>query len=290
MKLTQPKKYSGRWFTSVEIDMINELISANPNSNRSKLSKMVCEKFSWYKVNGGLKDMSCRVAMIKMNLDQLIALPAPTQRKKPIRSFLKRTSACDPQPDIFVKIHEIEEINLSLVNKTNSHLWNEYVERYHYLGYKPLPGAQLRYFIFSGKQCLGLFGFGASAWKTAPRDNYIEWNSSVRESNLHLIVNNARFLIFPWVKIPNLASKALSLVTKQIAKEWMSRYHYRPLLLETFVDIERFKGTCYKAANWIYLGETQGRGKKGSNKATLPVKSIWVYPLNKNFKHLLLAG
>lgn len=173
------------------------------------------------------------------------------------------------------------------MKKSTSRLWNEYIDRYHYLGYKPLPGAQLRYFVYAGERLVALLGFGAAAWTTAARDNYIGWTNELRLERLHLVVNNARFLILPWVKVAHLGSKILSLAAKRIATDWYTRYHYRPLLLETFVDTTRFKGTCYRAANWQYLGETTGRGKKGGNKAALPVKSVWVYPLDKHAKNKL---
>ncbi len=156
------------------------------------------------------------------------------------------------------------------------------------LGYKPLPGAQLRYFACSESRILALLGFGAAAWKTAPRDRFIGWRPSERERNLQLIVNNARFLILPWVESKNLASKLLAMAARQLPEDWHDRYAYRPVLLETFVDTGRFTGACYKAANWIHVGQTQGRGKLDRDrKADLPTKSIWLYPLSKHFRRSL---
>ena len=169
-----------------------------------------------------------------------------------------------------------------------SQLWNELIERYHYLGHKPLPGAQLRYFVFSGSRLLAIMGFVASAWSVAGRDCYIGWTAKQRKSNLHLIVNNARFLILPWVHSRNLASKILSLACKQIRDDWQARYNYSPVLLETFVEIDRFRGTCYRAANWMQVGITQGRGKlEKSMQGKLPKKYILLYPLVKDFKEQL---
>jgi hypothetical protein len=180
---------------------------------------------------------------------------------------------------------------LQLVEKADSALWNEYIDRYHYLGYTPLPGAQLRYFVKSGTQILALLGFGAAAWKTAPRDSYIDWDAGTRKRNLHLIVNNARFLILPWVRSRNLASKILSMVSRRIVADWQQKYNYEPVLLETFVEKARFQGTCYKAANWIYVGDTQGRGKLDvHNEYKLPVKGIYLYPLRKDFRKRLIEG
>ena len=175
-----------------------------------------------------------------------------------------------------------------MVAKSTSALWNEYIERYHYLGYKTLPGAQLRYFITAGKQIVALTGFGAAAWQTAPRDQFIGWNHDQRKKNLNLIANNARFLILPWVNSKNLASKILSLTSQCLPNNWEERYNVRPVLLESFVEKNRFSGTCYKAANWINVGQTKGRGKLGpAGKISVPIKDIWVYPLRKNFRVLL---
>jgi len=146
----------------------------------------------------------------------------------------------------------------------------------------------LRYFIYTGEQLVALTGFGAAAWQTAPRDNYIGWNHDQRKKNLNLIVNNARFLILPWIKSKNLASKILSLTARRLPDDWLERYNIRPLLLESFVEKKRFAGTCYRAANWKLCGQTKGRGKlEPAGKISVPIKDVWVYPLNKNFRCIL---
>ena len=163
-----------------------------------------------------------------------------------------------------------------------------YLDRYHYLKYTSLPGAQIKYFVYSGDDLLALLGFGAAAWRVAPRDWYIDWSEEKRKENLHLVINNARFLILPWVYSKNLASKILGMVSRQIADDWQKQYNYRPVLLETFVEKQRFSGTCYKAANWKNVGTTKGRGKKDRfNEANLPKKDIFMYPLEKNFRSML---
>jgi hypothetical protein len=186
-------------------------------------------------------------------------------------------------------VHTLPPLQLKLVHqRDDSRLWNEYIHRYHYLGYAPLPGAQLRYFITCGDKFLALLGFGASAWQCAPRDQFIGWQHDQRKKNLHLIVNNARFLILPWVKSKNLASKILAIAAKRLPADWQARYKYRPVLLETFVEQNRFAGTCYKAANWTCVGQTKGRGKLGpAGKQSVPIKDIWLYPLAQNFRRLL---
>lgn len=283
-------RYCGREFTVTDVELIRRLLADTPGINRSKLSRFFCEAVEWRKVDGGLKEMSCRVAMLRMYRDGHIELPLP---QKPANNHLKkgrRTLLALPQPEVNKKAGEYT-LTLELVEKATSALWNEYIDRYHYLGYRPLPGAQLRYFIKSDDQVLALLGFGAAAWKTAPRDSYIDWDAETRKRNLHLIVNNARFLILPWVRSRNLASTILSMVSRRIVSDWREKYNYEPVLLETFVEKERFQGTCYKAANWIYVGDTQGRGKLDvHNEYKLPIKSIWLYPLKKDFRKRLIEG
>jgi len=161
-------------------------------------------------------------------------------------------------------------------------------KRYHYLGHKPLPGAQLRYIVYSGDQPIALRGFGAAAWMSAPRDRYIGWTHEQRKRNLSLIVNNARFSILPWIQSKNLASMLLAKAAKRLPHRWQDVSGYRPVLLETFVEKPRFRGTCYKAANWIYRGQTKGRGKLGpAGKQSVPIKDLWVYPRDRRFRETL---
>ena len=282
-------RYCGRDFSSTELDRIRSLIKHHPQFNRSRLSREVCAMFHWLKPDGKLKDMSCRVAMLRMHNDGRICLPPPTRIKHPVRK-VDPTSATDPQDSVVCSVELLPELHFKIVTRKNSALWNEYIERYHYLGYTPLPGAQIRYFIYAGEQLVALTGFGAAAWQTAPRDNFIGWNHDQRKKNLHLIVNNARFLILPWIKSKNLASKILSLTARQLPGDWLERYNTRLLLLESFVEKKRFAGTCYRAANWKLCGETQGRGKLGpAGKISVPIKDIWVYPLKKKFRYILKA-
>ena len=272
-------RYCGREFTEREMDLIGRLIATG--SNRQKLSRMFCEETGWRKPDGGLKEMSCKVAFLKMHREGRIVLPPPLKSannhlKKPKERVL-------PLPD---KPAGRCDLDIVLVDTRTSALWNAYIDRYHYLGYTPLPGAQLRYFIRSEGQILALLGFSAAAWKVAPRDEAIGWDAETRKKNLHLVVNNARFLIL--VRHKNLASRILSTAARRIASDWRARYGYEPVLLETFVEKERFTGACYKASNWILVGDTKGRGKldvRHEHKA--PVKSVWLYPLKKDFKKWL---
>jgi hypothetical protein len=180
-------------------------------------------------------------------------------------------------------------LRLHLVTGSSaSRLWNEYIQRYHYLGYTPLAGSQLRYNVFAGEQLVALLSFGASAWKLAERERFIGWTELQRSKNLQLVVNNARFLILPWIQSKGLASKILSMSARQLPQHWQQRYGYRPVMLETFVESQRHRGTCYRAANWIHVGQTAGRGKKcPTHRQIIPIKDLWLYPLRKDFATIL---
>jgi hypothetical protein len=283
-----PKRYSGSVFAAQQIERIRALIREHPQASRQQLSYRVCEVFGWRKSDGSLKDMSCRVALLRMHREGLIELPVPRHKVNPCRAFAQRTAQAQPGPRFEAVVHELDDLRLEPVERQSSALWNEYIDRYHYLGYKPLPGAQLRYFAYAGDRPVGLLGFGAAAWKTGPRDAWIGWSREQRQRNLGGVVNNARFLIVPWVCVASLASKLLSMASRVLPQDWEGRYGYRPVLLETFVEAERFAGTCYRAASWTCVGQTQGRGKLGDHRlGPVPVKTVWVYPLARDFREQL---
>jgi len=283
------KRYCGRDFTELELDQIRTLIAEDPTRTRADLSRLTCQALAWFKADGGLKEMSCRVAMLRMAEHGLITLPPP--RCKPPRQNIQFTSQTEPHVPITEPVHALPPVQLCpVVHRDHSRLWNEYIQRYHYLGHKPLPGAQLRYFVTIDQHIVAALGFGAAAWQTAPRDQFIGWSHEQRQNNLALIVNNARFLIMPWVKSKNLASKILAMVARRLPEHWENQYGIRPVLLETFVDTERFTGACYRAANWIYVGKTKGRGKLGpAGKQSVSIKDIWLYPLCRQFKKPLTS-
>ena len=277
-------RYCGREFTEEEIQWIRRLIEASPGINRTQVSVRFCEHVGWRKPDGALKDMSCRVALLRMERDGLLQLPARQAGHTPPYKRVQWSLLTEPQAELTGRAGDLD-LHFELVTERTSVLWNEYIDRYHYLGYKPLPGAQLRYFIKSEEDILALLGFGAAAWKTAPRDEYIGWSAEQRKKNLHLVVNNARFLILPWVRVAHLASKLLAMAARALPAHWEGRYGYRPVLLETYVEAARFTGTCYRAANWTCVGQTQGRGKLGDHRlGQVPVKTVWVYPLAKDFR------
>jgi transposase len=284
------RSFCGREFGKSEIECIREVIAEDTTRRRSGIARVACEQLQWYRPDGGLKTASMNQVLVKMEAEGLVSLPplsggGPSTRMKPI----EHTSRTDAGEEIVVSAGKLPDVHIEIAESTEEKsLWNEYVDRYHYLGYTPLAGAQLKYFVYSAEEVTALLGFGSSAWRIAPREWYIGWSDEQRRKRLHLVVNNARFLILPWVFSPNLASMVLSGVTKRIGNDWESRYNYRPVLLETFVEKNRFSGASYRAANWKHVGTTKGRGKKDRFKqARLPPKNIYMYPLHKDFRTLL---
>ena len=286
------RRYCGRTFRAAELDHIGQLLELRPVLGRVALSRRICQDLGWLNGLGQPKEMSCRVALLRMEKDGLIGLPAPLTRNGggPRRVALSAASA--PGEPVPASLPALQPLIFQRVEKGSlSSLWNELIQRYHYLGHRPLSGAQMRYLVRSAQgQLLAALGFGASAWQLQARDQHIGWTHPQRVSGLHRIVNNARFLILPWVGSPGLASHILSAITKPLRADWTSRYGYSPVLLETFVEVPRFSGTCYRAANWIRLGLTQGRGKLEKNhQPVAPRKEIWIYPLHPQFRQILCA-
>ena len=275
-----------RQFTPAEISWIQDQVDKNPGLSRAALSRQFCQHVGWRKPDGGLKDMSCRVAMLRMDRQGVIRLPPP-QRAPVSASSNKRTPQGEPGNAIHIKAGQAE-LSFEPVSKKTAPLYNELIDRYHYLGHRRMGGAQMRFFVFDRDQPVALLGFSAAAWKIAPRDVFIGWTDEQRRSRLHQVVDNSRFLLLPWVQSRNLASRILSLAARRLPHYWQKRYNYKPLLLETFVEKQRFAGTCYKAANWVLVGETLGRGKWDTRHQNgAPVKTIWLYPLDRRFREEL---
>lgn len=281
----------GRTFRSEELQTIRRLIASDCALTRAELSRQVCDALGWVRPDGRRKDMSCRVAMLRMHRDGLLTLPPPQSRNGNGHNRPRLTCASDPREPLAVPAGTLGDLVFRPVQgRQDLSLWNELIERYHYQRCKPLPGAQMRYLVWGGGHLLAALGFGAAAWALAPRDQFIGWTAAQRAKNLSLVVNNARFLILPWITCPNLASRILAGVARQLAADWRAGYGYAPVLLETFVEQARFIGTCYRAANWIHVGHTQGRGKLDRyNLYALPVKDIFLYPLYKDFRQALCA-
>jgi len=287
------EKFCGHIVNAEQLSEIVEIIETFPKLSRTELANTVCELFSWKRPTGKLKSVECRQFLERLDEKGTIKLPAcRKQYTNKGAAKVQRTGKADIQPTISTKLKRLSPILLTRVdNQEQRQLWYEYVDRYHYLGYQLPFGAQLRYFIKSGatSDILGCFQFSSPAWKMAPRDRWIGWVDDQRKANLQKIINNSRFLILPWVEVKNLASRALSLAVKSVADDWQGCYGYRPVLMETLVDRKRFKGTCYKAANWIHVGKTTGRGRmdRDHSRQGAAVKEIYVYPLLSRFRQEL---
>jgi hypothetical protein len=283
-------KFCGRIVRKEQLDEIIEITETFPNLSRTEIAGTICELLSWKRPNNKLKTVECRQFLERLDENGVIKLPASRKQfAKKAATRVYRTEKTDIQPTISKKLKELLPLNLIIVKtKEQRQLWYEYIDRYHYLGYQLPFGAQLRYFIQSGAtdDILGCFQFSSPAWKMAPRDKWIGWTDEQRQVNLQKIINNSRFLIFPWVEVKNLASSALALVARVAPKDWQRFYGHRPVLMETLVDGKRFKGTCYKAANWIHMGKTTGRGRmdRANINFGAAVKEIYVYPLMPQFR------
>ena len=283
-----PKFLSGRAFTAQEIQDIQETIETC-GLPWTELVYTVCEHLDWVTPTGRYKEKSCISALRKLEALRLLKLPArqPAQR---LEKEIVPGRATDPEEEIVGTVRDIAPVQLEPVNgKVVNRLWNEYVARYHPLGYRRPFGAHQRYFLMGrGRRRLGCLLFAAAAWALAERDRWIGWNQQDRAQRLNWVVGNTRLLLFPWVRVRNLASKALSLAAERIRADWQQRYGYAPVLLETFVEVGRYRGTCYRAANWIRVGVTRGEGRMGrhSPHGSVP-REIYVYPLVADFRSFL---
>jgi len=286
--------FSGRRFTRKQLSQVQETVRAFGNLSRSELALTVCEHLDWKTPGGSLKIQSCLTLLEALEDHGVITLPSKRDRKAPVR----RVPAFDEHPaspPVEGPLDSVAPVSLQLVNsQEDRERWKAYLQTYHYLGYKHPFGAHLGYLIVSEprQQELGCLVFSASAsWALAPRDRWIGWEDKHRKKLLSLILSNDRFLIFPWVQVPHLASHALSLATKQIADDWVRVHGYRPVLIETFVDPTRYSGACYRAANWRCLGQTQGRGRDDpKHEYPETKKDIYVYPLRTDWRESLTQG
>jgi len=282
-----------RTFTPSDLQLIRNIARDFHALSVTEIASTLCELLDWRRPNGKLKYIECRSMLEQLQTEGLLSLPAvrKTAPSRPRRIEVKTES--DAQPLLTGTAGDYLPLLLRRVDKGElSSLWNQFVERYHYLKFRVPFGANLRYLIES--QCrpgqyLACLLFSSPAWKMAQRDTWIGWSDQERRRNLQYIVCNSRFLVLPWVEVKNLATHVLSLAVRQIPHDWEQQYGYRPLLLETLVDPSRFKGTCYRAGNWILLGQTQGRGRMDrSHQADgRAVKDIYVYPLCRDARRRL---
>ena len=280
----------GREVTPKDIEFIREMIKANPSWGRSRLSRELALLWNWRALSGQLKDMACRNFLLKLERRGYLALPPLRYSYRKVRRRLPCPFVPHETTPIAGKLSRLTPLRIEIVKEKDLlKLFKCLLSSYHYLGFTGTVGENLKYLIFDEKDNpLACLLFGSAAWKTLPRDEFIGWDEVTRKANLHLLTNNMRFLILPWVKVPHLASHVLGKVARRISSDWINRYSHPIYMLETFVEKERFRGTCYQAANWIYVGESKGRSRNDRYKTLkVPIKDIYLYPLVKRFRELL---
>ena len=284
--------FSGRRFTRRQLALVQQTVEQFPQLTRNELAHTVCEHLNWKTPNGKNKVESCLTLLAKLEAHGVVNLPASPARQAPQRRVPVLADDAVQNP-IEAALSTLMPIQLVAVGSggPDREQWKAHLQAFHYLGYRQPIGPHRGYWIVSqpSQQRLGCLLFSASAaWALAPRDRWIGWDWKHRQKLLHLVLSNDRFLIFPWVQVPHLASHALSLATRQIGKDWVQAFGYRPVLIETFVDPTLFSGTCYRAANWQFLGLTQGRGRLApDHQSRISKKEIFVYPLQSDWQQCL---
>lgn len=286
--------YCGRIFNGDELLEIKEIVASCKGLTRTELANTICELYSWKRPTQRLKTIECRQFLEYLGSKGIIQLPESKKgRPKGSKTRTLRTQAAQNQGLITGKASQFIPLILTrVITKQQRDLWYEFIDRYHYLGYQLPFGAQIRYFIETKEGIiLGCLQFSSPAWKMSSRDKWIKWSDEQRKRNLQRIVNNSRFLLLPWVQVKNLASSVLCVACRQIRQDWEQCFGYQPVLLETLVDQKRFKGTCYKASNWVHVGTTSGRGRmdRYSKRKGLVPKEVYLYPLCTRFREELLA-
>lgn len=284
-------RYRGRVFTEQEIEDIRDLIFRYPDKSRFFLSKELCRLWNWTQANGTLKDMVCRSFLLKLHAEGHITLPP----RKRIPTWLGRREKRSVDVEIDdssweVPLRGLLPLTILMVRRTPSEgLYKGLIDRYHYLGLTQPVGEHLEYIVFSEGRPIACMGWSSAPRHIGARDRYLLWGKEERIANLHKIAVNTRFLILPWVRVPHLASHLLGQMAKRVSTDWERVYSHRLVWLETFVDPEKgFTGTCYKAANWRYLGLTTGRGKNdNSRKPNRSLKYVFGYPLVRDFRETL---
>ena len=281
----------GRKITPADVELIERLMAENPSWGRSRLSVELCERWDWRRSDRRPKDMACRTLLLKLERAGHIVLP-PRQTRPP-NALRNRSIPHVPHCTEGIRggLEALRPLAVTPVRPRcdDDALFKCLVSRYHYLGLRNTVGENVKYLA---RDCdgrpLACVLFGSAAWKTAPRDDFIGWSRVAREANLGLLTNNTRLLILPWVQVPHLASHLLSRVCRRACSDWMAKYGHPIHLLETFVDHGRFRGTCYRAANWILAGQTKGRSRNDRYQTLeVPVKDIYLYPLARDFREQL---
>jgi hypothetical protein len=280
----------GKKITHKDIELVRKMMDAHPSWNRTHLSRELCILWNWYATNGQLKDMACRSFLLKLEKRGYITLPLRQRTSIGNRKKLPIPYVPHKRAAIACKLNNLAPVRIELV-KDKEHLWlfKCLLSQYHYLGFSGTVGENMKYMVFDKENNpLSCLLFGSAAWKTLPRDEFIGWNGDRKRANLKFLTNNMRFLILPWVRVPHLASHILGRVARRISSDWIKKYNHPIYMLETFVEKERFHGTCYRAANWIYVGQTKGRSRNDRyTTLKVPIKDIYLYPLVKKFREIL---
>ena len=287
------KIIQGRCIAPGDVALIRGLLSGNPSWNRSRLSRELCERWDWRNEKGRLKDMACRTLLLKLERQGQIRLPArqrPSPNAHRNRQITEVSHDCTP---IECDLSALRPLRIEPLSSSDEALalFKFLLHRYHYLGLRNCVGENLKYMVRDqAGRPLACMLFGSAAWKAKSRDAFIGWDRQTRERNLPLLSNNTRFLILPWVRVPHLASHLLARVCRALPGHWMQKYGHPIHLLETFVERERFRGTCYRAAGWRHVGATAGRSRNDVHATmSVPVKDIFLYPLNADFRGRLSA-
>lgn len=279
--------YRGKAATKEDVEFINTLIRKNSTASRYALSKELCRAWNWVQPNGVLRDMVARGFMLKLHREGYITLPPPKRTiKNPFVNRKRPPKIEIDQTRLSTALSRIRPLEIRQVKNTpEEKIFNSLIEHHHYLGYCHPVGEQLKYMVYAHKRPIACFSWSSAPRHIGARDRHIGWTKDHRATNLYYIAYNSRFLILPWIQVPHLASHLLGLMAKNISGDWEKIYNHPLYFLETFVDTERFSGTCYKAANWHYLGNTTGRGKdEKKHIQTRSIKAVWGYPLVKDFR------
>lgn len=285
----------GREFSTENIGMINNIIAKKDGISRTQLSQEISKALKWHSSNGKLKDMSCRIALLKLKNRGIIELPEAHKRPKRESDKGYKDKLIEGIAEVECKLRELGKVEIERIKSKYSkshYIWKGIMKRYHYLGSGPLCGQQMRYLIKSEHYgYVGGFAFSSAAWRLEARDKWIGWDDDRRIANLSKVICNSRFLIVPGVKVKNLASYTLSKCIEQLRVDWEKQYNTKPILLETFVERDRFKGKSYRASNWKQIGSTKGRGRQDrKNEFAVPVKDIYLYPLDRKCREELCRG
>jgi len=281
----------GRKTTNSDIELVQNLIADNPGWNRTRLSRELCRLWDWRNLRGQIKDMACRSFLLK--LEQRGQITLPVRQTPGGGAFRKKITEVEHQNDpITCELKNIAPVTVKPVNHSNLKLFDYLLARYHYLGFRATVGQNMKYMVFDKNgHLLACLLFGSAAWACAPRDHYIGWSHQDREANINMVTNNMRFLILPWVTVPHLASHILGQIARRINLDWVEKYGHQVYLLETFIEKGRFLGTCYRAANWVCVGQTKGRSRNDRyTTLKVPVKDIYLYSLKKRFREVLSHG